>query len=660
MVFLHPEFLWGLLALCIPILIHLFDFRKNRKVYFSDIRFLKEVKHSSRKPLKLKQLLILLSRLAFIIFLVLVFTQPILPSKSEQKVQAGVKLIYIDNSQSMSSLINSKESSFDKAKSLAQKIIEKLPSGQEIIIVNNESINKFLLPKTSKEVSDEISSINITDKAFSLQKLGTALIEYNKRASNLSDVFIISDFQKSTSQLDLNRLDTALTYWLSPINGYETNNAVVDSVYRIDTNIKTDSNIKIEVLITNIGDQQIDNLPVKVFVGSRQISATTTSVPAFQRKTIEFSLGKIDKDESGYIQIEDFPNTFDNTFYFSIAPKSRLNIFEIISKNSSDYVKTVFGNEKLFSTFSNNFQNVDNSLFEKADFVILNQIDKPSTELIEQLKLFTKSGGGLLVVPGLNIDLNSYLNLSGSLARVPEYHKQKINPPSTNLPFFAAILEKTDMVVDMPNVKPILAWGTDRSAILSLEDGSPYLSEVSENMYFVSTPFIDSISSFQSHALFVPVMYGLASQSISPTNQLFSRIDSDFYDIVIDSIKFNDLIKLTKENIEIIPNKVKLGNKWRLSYPKEIITSGIYKVELENIQKGFLAVNLNKEESQLMPLDILEIEKLFSGNRVNILETYISNSTILSSFDSGIALWKYALTICLLFLLIETLLIRFL
>ena len=76
MSFLHPYFLYGLAAVAIPIIIHLFDFRRTKKVYFSNTQLLYQVKESSQSFYNLKHLLILLSRILFIIFLILAFAQP--------------------------------------------------------------------------------------------------------------------------------------------------------------------------------------------------------------------------------------------------------------------------------------------------------------------------------------------------------------------------------------------------------------------------------------------------------------------------------------------------------------------------------------------------------------------------------------------------------
>ncbi|MEM7110170.1 MAG: BatA domain-containing protein, partial [Bacteroidota bacterium] len=43
MIFLNPGFLYALIVLAIPIIIHLFNFRRTRKIYFSNTRFLRKV-----------------------------------------------------------------------------------------------------------------------------------------------------------------------------------------------------------------------------------------------------------------------------------------------------------------------------------------------------------------------------------------------------------------------------------------------------------------------------------------------------------------------------------------------------------------------------------------------------------------------------------------
>src|SRR5574342_456428 len=76
MTFVNPAILWGLLAVSIPIIIHIVNIKNTRKIEFSTLMFLKEIQETKQKRIRLKQLLILLCRLAFIILIVMAFAGP--------------------------------------------------------------------------------------------------------------------------------------------------------------------------------------------------------------------------------------------------------------------------------------------------------------------------------------------------------------------------------------------------------------------------------------------------------------------------------------------------------------------------------------------------------------------------------------------------------
>ena len=80
MIISSPYFLWALGLLSIPIIIHLFQFKRYKKLYFPDISLLKEAKTKSKSQNRLKDLLILFARIAFIAALVFAFSEPIIPA----------------------------------------------------------------------------------------------------------------------------------------------------------------------------------------------------------------------------------------------------------------------------------------------------------------------------------------------------------------------------------------------------------------------------------------------------------------------------------------------------------------------------------------------------------------------------------------------------
>src|SRR5436190_17609972 len=97
--FVYPNFLWASTLVAIPIIIHLFNFRRYKIVYFSRVKFLKEVTEDSRSGVKLKHLLVLISRILAILCLVFAFAQPYIPTGSSANIE-NMSLVYIDNSYS--------------------------------------------------------------------------------------------------------------------------------------------------------------------------------------------------------------------------------------------------------------------------------------------------------------------------------------------------------------------------------------------------------------------------------------------------------------------------------------------------------------------------------------------------------------------------------
>src|ERR1700749_154283 len=105
MQFLHPGYLYALSAIAVPIIVHLFNFRRYKTVYFSNVKFLREVKEETTSRSRLKHLLVLAARLLALTFLVLAFAQPFIPNKRNTGA-GGRRLIsfYIDNSFSMNAI----------------------------------------------------------------------------------------------------------------------------------------------------------------------------------------------------------------------------------------------------------------------------------------------------------------------------------------------------------------------------------------------------------------------------------------------------------------------------------------------------------------------------------------------------------------------------
>jgi hypothetical protein len=133
MQFKNPEYLYFFFFLVIPILVHLFQLRKFKKEWFTNVRFLKELVSQTRKSSKIKKWLLLFTRLLLLTFLILAFAQPF--QKNNQEVSSDHDLhLLLDNSFSMQAKGNKGE----LLKRSIQDVMEHFPEDQLFSLYTND------------------------------------------------------------------------------------------------------------------------------------------------------------------------------------------------------------------------------------------------------------------------------------------------------------------------------------------------------------------------------------------------------------------------------------------------------------------------------------------------------------------------------------------
>jgi len=137
MTFVYPSFLWALTTISIPIIIHIFNFRRYKTVYFSNTRFLEKIQSQAKSKRNIKQWLILLMRILIIVSLVIAFAKPISKNDIITKANCNSYSIYIDNSFSMDAQ-SAAGTNIDVAKDRASSIISAFPINSNYLLLSNE------------------------------------------------------------------------------------------------------------------------------------------------------------------------------------------------------------------------------------------------------------------------------------------------------------------------------------------------------------------------------------------------------------------------------------------------------------------------------------------------------------------------------------------
>ena len=666
MTFLYPSFLWALFALSIPILIHLFNFRKTTRIYFSNTRLLKLVKEVTTAKRRIKHYLILASRLLFLLFLILAFAQPVIPAREQLGTGRSI-LLYIDNSQSMSAQRGDKARGIDAALSFAQNIVGLFPPDTRYKILTNDFAPFSNAFKSRTEALDLLAQVRISPVTRTMGEIQERLSQDG--AGRSREFFWISDFQKSTIGKIPAQWDSTARWHLVPITLASHPNVFLDSAYLENPFSAGGEKNVLTVRLRNEGKTEVDQLSIKLSINNIQAGTASVNIPSRGLAETSFDLTTgLTGLNKALLSFNDFPVSFDNEFFVALNFTDKVNILEIKGSYEITPVERVFGNKQVFHFRSFPVSNFNYSLLSQADLVIVNGLDRLEGSLGLSLRTYLQESGTLLMIPGTKVDVASFQQLAGHalLREVPDKKQpEELDKPDFNNPFFENVFEERSVAIAMPKATRVWEWGTDRSAILRFRNDQPFLSRLERQglLYFMASPLKPGFTDFYNHALFVPVMYRIAASSRKGDARLYHTMNDDFISLRLDSIPSDESIKLAGLQQEIVPAQRRVNDLIFLEIPKFSINQGFYNVVSQNDTVGLVAFNLDKSESLLDQFEGAEVKaQMGNGKNISIFEASSTEafSNEIKARYLGKPLWKYAIMLSLFFLLVEVLLIRFL
>ena len=683
--FTYPAFLFALVALAIPIIIHLFNFRKFKTIYFSNVRFLKEVKQETQSRSRLKQLLILACRLLAVLFLVLAFAQPYLPVQNK-KVLPGQKAvsIFIDNSFSMEA-INKNGTLLDEAKKRATEIVASYKPNDRFQLLTNDFEGKHQRLVNKDEFNALLDEIKISPSTRSLSEIIARqkdVLESSGSSHKLA--YLLSDFQKSIVNIPGLKTDTTLDLNFVPLTAAIKNNVYIDTCW-FDTPVRQlGQTEKLHVRIRNSSDKEVENNSIKLFVNNIQRTLASFSIEAFGQAEVLLSYPN---KETGFQQcsvvLNDYPVTFDDAFYFSYTISKNVSILSINPsgadelKNQSTYLNKLFGNDSLFILKNIPENKLEYATFSSNNLIILNALKTISSGLTQELKRFMLNGGNVLVFPATEADLSSYkIFLSTMAANVYERidtANTKVEKINLEHPVYKEVFDKKAVQaanLDLPKVYNHYTFSkSTRSTeeyLLRLQNGDVFLSKYAiqkGSLYVSAVPLDEEFSNFAKHALFVPTLYMIAINSQLPL-PLFYTIGKDEGIETTVLITGENVYHIRNEtgNFDIIPEHRMLDTKVLISVHNQISQGGNYSLYAGKEKVMPLSFNFNRLESDLSCYTSEELQAIADNNQlasVHILNSGEKSMTDVINMDEGKKLWKVCILMTLFFLALEIVLLRF-
>ncbi len=521
---LAPWALAGILAVGLPVWLHLLKKHKSTPLPFSSLMFFERRTQSSIKHRRLQYLLLLALRAAVLALLAIAFARPYLQSRLAA-MAGGPRLtvLAIDNSFSMRDadrLARAKQEAAQVASRVGAGKLQVLAFGSQVHIMGDSAA--------------AIQTIQPTDSRSSYAELSRALRSMAQSARMPVEAHLFSDMQKTSlpaNFADL-RLGDNVRLIAHPVADRRAPNFAVESV-NAPRRVYGSGKARVEATVAGFGTPATKRR-VALVLNGREIDSKSIDVPAGGRATAEFTQVDLPYGlNRGEVRIDSGDNLpDDDRFYFSVGrAEARHVLFVHDARNQRDalYFRTAL-ESAAESAYVLDPVAVDQSAnldLHKYAFVVLSDVGALPSSFETALRGYVRAGGSLLVALGRDSALRS---------QVPVFDEKIIEPR-----YYARDAERFQSAAWLddghPSIRSAQRWDDVKfyqavrinagSAHIAarLGDDTPLLLEkqVGEGRVLVFASTFDNISNdFPLHPSFVPFIEHtanyLARQDEGPGN----------------------------------------------------------------------------------------------------------------------------------------------
>jgi hypothetical protein len=717
MTFLNPLVLLGLITASIPVILHLLNLRKLRTIEFSTLTFLKELQRTQIRRLKLRQILLLITRTALIIFIVLAFARPALRGSflGNLGTTAHSSVVYIlDDSFTMGATDEYGER-FKQAKEIADSLIRLLNEGDEAFLIKLSDLPRATLDHPTHDFTGLhilIGEARLTAVRRSIIDALPVAATLLRQSSNANkEVYIISDMQRTLftaskkpgEQTTVPAFDRQTNIFLIPIGSGDIGNTGCDSLSLTTTILEKGKPASLYTLVGNFTKAPVQNLVVSAYLEGVKVSQRSISIEPWNMMPTDLLVtAKHAGWTQGYVETESDPIDTDNRRYFTMnipedvhlalvsdSPANTQFLKLALHAGSQEAGKPLFDIQELsaekFSLL--NLKNVDVLILTDLTGIVKNDVSR--------IKNFVERGGGLVLFPGNNLQtekMNSSLlttlnipPITGMVSSPGDKEIFSFGKVDLNHPLFSTIFESESAIrknrtqtIESPRIVRYIKHqaGKQSHTIIELGDGSPFLSEYTiaagKVLFFSVAPTL-RWSDFPLKGIFAPLIYraGLYSLPHQEENISFTAGDEPIITLntpaALSGGKQFTLTGPDGLDEAIQPSAqpahgdgIAVATMFHLNRTD---LPGIYQIKNGSSLLLMFAVNTDPLESDtrlIKPdkLTTITDSVLKNSDRMHILLRGTAMHSVILQTRYGVELWRYCIVLAILLALFEMILAR--
>ncbi len=661
--FVYPNFLWALLSLLIPIIIHLLQLRKTKTIYFSNNRLLKDIQLENKSKQKLRNILVLICRCLALSALIIAFCQPYI---GENKNTTSTYILYLDNSASMMSG-EIEEDLFSEAKITAKSFLNQLGPDSRIHIFTNNFESSSYYNHSPEIALKQLMAIESSGPTRSLNHVLEHIsgISSESQFDSSTTVLLFSDLQLSGLDAHLS-FNKAFNYWIFESKHNEIlDNTFIDSCYFDQALLLKGLNQQLNVSVNNKFSSKKFTGVLSLKNSTQTIYSSNIEIAAKEIRSfiLPFNLDQ-SQDSKLEVKISAPSPSFDNHLTLTTEQQKKSLVF-IISTDKSQTKSDDFFDSELFEIIIQSPQAIDFKEIEKAQLIIIEGSHDLSSGLVQSIENHLSLSKNILIFP--SNELRSTTQMLGLLGmsyfkslEETNYIIDKINWQD---PLFSNVFTQDPKNPSINKIKKYFTGENPRGyPLLTLENGDPIIERIPKlnaNVILAHFGLSEAFGTIAKDPILVP----LAINTVIYSNDVKSSYyyPGSILNMNIPTSNVNDaIIKLESKSYSFIPQQKMNSNNINLIKLESNTPIGWYDIIEQDSIVSALAINTDRKESQWSFSSAQNMISTYPNYKLQSFQTSNMNASSFNELLNKVELWRYFLLLALFFFIIEILLLKFL
>lgn len=527
--FVHPEFLWALAFVLVPILLHLFGWRRYKTVYFPHVATLQQAQQRHKRQRQLRRRLILGCRVLAIVCVVMAFARPVWRAGAgAPQTDKPYYSLYIDNSYSMTAPYGAAGGdALGAAVAAAAHIVRQAPEAAGIQLLTNAFTDRqraFLSPAEALQALSGISPSPASRTLGEVAVLMRAAAEEAGIPPEAVQRVYISDFQAvgfdgmpdslaqyvvlTPAAYDDWHIDSvALGQAVSPLTG--------EGELQVWISRSPAESGRAEQWLRYLSDgRAMPARRVTLYPGERVCEVWPFRLTTPGCHAVEL---RLDPDSVPY----------NNHWYVSLYRPPVCRVLHVYEGQPSGAARRLFGRDSAFSYGAVPFNRLDYADLAAADFILMEGLSAWPSALTARLGDYLRQGGRLAIVPPAPAEATAVDALDGWLRTLvgqpvygrytayAPYPKQiSVEPVLRRHPIWQkAVLAGGRAYSDKTATEPLTVYGAYGLAATETPLWPDFIADYrvgNGHLYLFAAPWEETYSTFPRHYGFVVCLLGMA------------------------------------------------------------------------------------------------------------------------------------------------------